>query len=193
MVDKHEIVGQHVSTSLVYGKDLNPQDLGTINLNRKIEFNSEPFQPTPDNENWDKPYFMVKDGDELLAFGRLHSVGVELQGMPSEILGVATIISIHKSEGHGRTLMEYMRQHIEETGMTAIGFCGQHNSEFYRKCGFSILPKGTHRFTFLNDKGEIAKPHYPDSDVLYIDGNDHLIETLVANPTESITAYRPAW
>ncbi len=189
---------EHVITvSLVYGRDLSVEDLNIINTQRSLEFDAElQIRPEPENEDWNKPYFLVRHTGKLVAFGRLHSIQVEFQGVASTILGIATIIAVQKGEGYGKMLMGRMKEYIQEKGMTAIGFCKPTVAGFYEKCGYSILPKGARRFTFLGANQqpiEISGQDKDMVDMLYISGREGLIETLQASERQRIVAYRAKW
>lgn len=174
--------------SILPGKDLSPQDIETINAARLKEFGSTTkIQPTPENDDWNKVYFLAKQGTELVAFGRLHDVDVTFLGNTYHILGIATIIALQKGKGYGKYLMEAMKKYIETSGQTAVGFCGNHNTPFYRKCGFEIIVEGQNLFQ------NPTPSRHKNSDVLYISGKDRLIETMLEHPTEIAQISRPHW
>ena len=176
----------------MFGKDLSSEDLQIINAGRKQEFNSQtPIAPVPTDENWDKPYFLVRDGNELVAFGRLHEVNVQFQNERHSVLGIATIVAIKKGEGYGKKLMEKMREYIESTGKTAIGFCGSSVSGFYEKSGYGILKGGVKRVVYQDDSGRL--PSAVGEDVIYIEGKDGLIAKMTMSPDDKIIAHRAPW
>ena len=178
--------------SLVLGKDLTTRQLRDINLTRKAEFNSRSeIDPRPDNDDCDKPYFLVCHYGDLVAFGRLHSVRVESEGIPETILGIASIAAIQKEQGYGRILMQGMRDYIEASGQTAIGFCDPALSGFYEACGYSVLRNGVQRFTYLDDLGQVVPTPYPNDDALYLNGGPALINP--DNAEQQIIAFRPSW
>jgi hypothetical protein len=178
--------------SLVLGKNLTRRQLHDINLTRKAEFNSKSeIDPRPGNDDWDKPYFLVHHGEDLVAFGRLHNVRVESEGVPETILGIASIAAIQKEQGYGRVLMQGMRSHIETSGQTAVGFCDPAISGFYEACGYSVLRNGVQRFTYLDDLGQTAPTLHPNDDVLYVNGERPLINP--HNAEQQIIAFRPSW
>jgi hypothetical protein len=178
---------------VVLGRDLSPEEIRLINHYRKLEFNSQnPIAPNPDNDDWQKPYFLLRDRDDLVAFGRLHSIDVEFRETRYEILGIATIIAIIKGSGFGRELMNEIKLYVNQSGKTAIGFCDPKVSGFYEKCGYSILQEGMSHFDFSVQDRRIAPPH-PHDYVLYLDGRDRLMQAIHRYPKEKVTAYRPAW
>ncbi len=181
--------------SVVPGRDLGSEDLRIINEARLREFGSKSgIEPRPDNEDWDKLYFLARHNQELVAFGRLHKIPAEFRGVPTTILGIATIVALKKGKGYGGVLMEDMRAYIEQDGRTAVGFCDPSVSAFYEKCGYGILKNGAQRFTYRGQDGQDVPPRYPDNDVLYIDGTDGMMAHLIeAGPDESAVVYRAAW
>ncbi len=180
--------------SLVYGKDLVQEDLDMINKHRELEFGSPSgIKPMPGNDDWEKVYFLLKKGNELVAFGRLHSIKVEFRSASYSILGIATIVAIKKMEGYGKLLMKEIKKHIERSGKTAIGFCESAISEFYKKCDYSVLVDGVKSFIFLNEQMSPTPPRPGSSDVIYIDGEDKLFEEICKYPDEKIIASRISW
>jgi GNAT superfamily N-acetyltransferase len=179
--------------SQVLGRDLSREELSLINRFRHKEFNStNKIVPASDNDDWQKPYFLLKHDGEVVAFGRLHSVDVEFRGVGYEILGIASVIAIMKGRGYGRKLMGAMKAYIENSGKAAIGFCDPKVSEFYEKSGYSIIRQGMSRFIFVND-GKRIDPSHPGGDVLYLSGRDQLMLEILTYPKESITAFKYAW
>ena len=178
---------------VVLGRDLAGEDLQLINYHRKLEFNSQhTIVPSHNNDDWDKPYFLVRSSGKLVAFGRLHNIEVEFSGVRYEILGIATVIAIVKHTGFGQLLMSEMKRYIRQSGKTAIGFCDPKVSGFYEKCGFSILRDGKSRFLFI-DHGKAVPPPHPRDYALYLDGQDQLMDAVSSNPREVVTAYRKTW
>lgn len=172
----------------VTGKDLSSRDLSLINEFRKQEFGSESLiDPAPNNDDWDKLYFLVKEGERLLAFGRLHNVEVTFENQRYDTLGIATIVALSKRQGHGSQLMAGIRGHIEESGKTGFGFCAKELSDFYRKNGFLVMPDGITRFQHP------TPPRFPAGDVLYLPGKDQLIEKMIQHPSEFAQISRPHW
>ncbi len=172
----------------VAGRDLSRADLDLINEFRKKEFGSESvIDPEPSNEEWDKLYFLVKEAERLLAFGRLHDVKVTFQNQVYDTLGIATVIALVKGQGHGSQLMSGMRTHIEQAGKTGFGFCNKDTSPFYQKNGFQIMADGVSRFQHS------TPARFPEGDVLYLPGTDQLMEKMIQQPNEVAYLSRPHW
>lgn len=126
---------QNPIASIVLGKDILKDDLCVINKWRVVEFNSDTFiTPSPDNLDWEKPYFIVKNNNSLVSFGRLHTIEVYFhRERPYPILGIATVVFVEKGKRYGIIVMTKMKEYIKEKRMTAIGFCNPNNSIFYEK------------------------------------------------------------
>jgi hypothetical protein len=184
---------QNPVVSMILGKDISKDDLYVINKWRIAEFNSETFiSPLPDNSDWEKPYFFVKNNDILMSFGRLHTIYVHFHRSELySILGISTVISIEKGKGYEKMIMTKMREYIKERNMTAIGFCNPSNSIFYEKCKYSIIKNGVRRFTFLNED-EKELPSKP-GDIIYFEGREGLIEEMKKYANEKVTSYRSQW
>lgn len=173
---------------IVQGKNLSTNDLGIINAARQKEFGSPvAIDPKPDNEEWEKQYFLARNGEKLVAFGRLHEVDVTFENQTYPIFGIATVIALEKGGGYGKTLMIAMKEYIEERGKTGIGFCSKDVTPFYEKCGYGILVDGQQEFHHP------APPKFEGSDVLYIDGEDRLVEKMLAHPGEIAELSKPHW
>jgi hypothetical protein len=179
---------------LVYGRDLRPDELEIINRQRKLEFGSNRvIDPRPSNDDWDKPYFLVRSEGGVAAFGRLHAVQVEFRGMRHVIWGIATVIAVEKGRGYGMMLMQKMKQYIVDSDTTGVGFCDPVVFPFYTKCGFSMLTGGIGRFEFLDSNGQTIVPSHARDMAFFVDGSDHIGRDMQGNPADSIVAFRAAW
>lgn len=185
----------NIKIEIKKGKELTKKQLDTINFFRKKEFGSKkPIAPSQDNEDWNKEYFMLCDENEnLLAFGRLHEIEVEVTGKKHNILGIATIISALKGKGYGKILMLGMKEYILGTGKTAIGFCNSSISEFYKKAGYTILPSSGERFLYRDSYNNLIPSKYGNDDVIALEGKDKLIETITSNPNAIVYMGRKHW
>jgi hypothetical protein len=183
-----------IVVSTVYGRNLSTEELDTINRHKKLEFNTSIIiAPKPGDDDWDKPYFLVRYKGELVAFGRLHTLQVEFESEPYTILGIATIIAIQKGRGYGAELMSGMKRYIVESELTAIGFCDPLVSAFYETCGYSIISHGVARFQFLDKDKRAIGPPRPNDDVVYLDGRDGLARNIRVHQSERVITFREAW
>lgn len=183
-----------IHCDVIKGKELTKADLSVINSLRRLEFNSKsPVDPAPENDDWVKDYFLLKNvAGELLAFGRLHQVEVEFQGKPYSILGIATIVSAIKGKGYGKRLMLGIKEFATTQEKTAIGFCNPTNTPFYEKCGYRILVDGVKQFAYRESDGNLVFDGRP-GDVLYLDGKDELMAEVLDNPQELVYMSRKHW
>jgi hypothetical protein len=183
------------TVSVVLGKDLSSEQLKIINQYRKTEFGSPTaIEVNPQSENWEKPYFLAYAGEQLAAFGRLHDVEVRLQQQTYRTLGIATVVATKKGAGFGKLLMEKMKEYIEASGKTAIGFCGPDVSAFYEKCGFSIIKGGVQRVVYMESGKHVPVPaERANGDVIYLSGADNFMQKFNADPSLTLTAFRAPW
>jgi hypothetical protein len=171
------------------GKDLSDGDLVAINYHRRAEFHSDSdILPLPDNDEWEKPYFLVKDDQgTLLGFGILHFLKVKFRGTTYPVLGIASILSIEIRKGYGRLILEKKKEYVQGKQITAIGFCDPEDTGFYEKCGLGVI-KGMERFEFPG-----GPKNSDPGDVIYIDGGDGLVDELKKYSKDKIEALSPEW
>jgi len=186
-----------INTKLIVkeGKNLSDQELEIINNWRKKEFNSKSIiQPLKGGDDWKKKYFiLIDENNKIVAFARLHDVNLEFLGKGYNILGLATLISIDRGKGHGKKLTLEMKKYIQKINKTGIGFCNKTLTEFYRKCGFGIIPDGTLRFRYKNDEDKLIKDPWGGGDVIYLESKDGLIKEILTHPNEKVISYRQHW
>jgi predicted GNAT family N-acyltransferase len=177
------------------GRNLTPRELKVINEWRMKEFNSKSFiKPKQGNEDWNKRYFLLlNENGEIVAFARLHEVNLEFLGKEYAIFGLATLISIERGKGYGEKLTLEMKKFIEKSGKTGVGFCDKKLTDFYRKCGFGNIKDGVSRFLYKNEEGNLLKDTWGGGDVIYLEGEDKLIELIINNPKEIVISYRQHW
>ena len=170
------------------GKDLSKNDIETINKARLEKFGSTAIiNPQSDNEDWTKIYFLAKNENRLVAFGRLHDVKVIFKNEIYDIFGIATVASIEKGKGYGKMLMTAMQNYIQKKGKTGLGFCNKAITPFYEKCNLGVIVKGQKRFYHP------TSPRFHNSDVIYVAGKDNLIEKMLQHPSEIAKISRPHW
>jgi len=176
------------------GKELNNTQLSVINKIRKEYFNSKTnVNPSPDNDDRNKDYFLLEDDkNNLLAFGRLHDVSINFQGKNYKIYGIATIASIIKNKGYGKILMQGILKFLKINERTGIGFCKNDISDFYRKCGFSILKAKGDNFLYKNSNGELETNEMKNTDVIIFNGKDNL-QKILEQDNLKVLISRPHW
>lgn len=172
----------------VLGKELSSEDIKTINTTRLQEFGSkEAINPQPNNDDWTKVYFLEREKEYLVAFGRLHNVTITFRNADYHIFGIATVVALEKGKGYGKLLLNTMQTYIQKAGKTGIGFCNQKITPFYKKCGFGIIPDGQKRFEYSK------QPRFTGSDAIYIKGEDGLVNKMLEFPNETAHLSRPHW
>lgn len=179
---------------MVPTRDLSPHDLEVINAYRKSEFGSVTvIAPHSAGSDQNSPWFLVKDKSQLVAFGRLHqTIAIDFRGGQHRLLGIASIVAVVKGHGYGTELMHEIKGYINQSGLTAVGFCSPKTSPFYAKCGYQILRGGVKRFRFIGEDGQEQPPDHPDDDVLYLDRGG-LMALATRYPNEPVTAHRKPW
>jgi hypothetical protein len=172
----------------VPGRKLSQAEISLINQARLENFGSTvPVNPQPDNEDWNKLYFLAKQQNQLLAFGRLHNLNIAFQEESYPILGIATIIAITKGQGIGTRLIASIREYIQQSGLTGLGFCEKKLSSFYQNRGFSIIEDSDDKFVY---PGPLR---FPGGDAIYIDGKDKLMEKILKTPEHKAILPLPQW
>lgn len=180
------IEGAQVIT--IPGRDLVFSDLDVINNTRRREFGSESIiNPQSDNEDWIKPYFLAKKGEQLLAFGRIHEVSIKFHDQIYEVLGTATLAAVVRGQGFGELVSLAMSSFVRSVGKTSIGFNDSNLSPFYLKNGREIMINGITRFVAS------VPARFPEGDANYIRGGDGLIEQMMQHPDEIAQLSRPHW
>ncbi len=176
------------------GKELTKKELEVINAYRKKEFNSKSIiDPKPTNDEWNKRYFLVKGGkaNKLLSFGCFHNVTVSYKDEKYDVLGIARIVSVEKSKGYGRALLDDMRRYMIENNKIGVGFCNPNTSEFFKKSSFFIAKNAQNRFVYKDGDKEI-KPKWETGDVIVFDTTKQLLSNLL-NTNKVFTISRSHW
>jgi hypothetical protein len=179
---------EHTKVFIMPGKELTRNDLAIINESRVRELNSRTLiNPQPENEDWEKLYFLAKNEDQLLAFGRIHGVMVNFLGKDYPILGTASLVAVVKGRGYGGLIASAMSEYIRQTRQTSIGFNSKSLSSLYKKHGRDILVNGMTRFLHLEP------PKFPGGDANYISGDNGLMEIMLHYSNEKAFISRPHW
>jgi amino-acid N-acetyltransferase len=82
-----------------------------------------------------RDYFVVRDGDRVIACVALHVSWVDL----AEIKSLA-VADGFQGEGMGRALVEVCIEEARELGIATV-FCLTFKPEFFEKCGFARIDK----------------------------------------------------
>jgi len=159
------------------GSELTDNELNQISASLFREFNVPP--PTKDYLQ-DKLFFLLKNGDEILAMGALWEVYPVLFNKETfTMYGFLEVIANIKAKGYGKRVVVAMREHLVARNKTAFGFTMPKNIGFYEKCGFKIETESTQRFVYTKDGERITNQ---DGQVIfYQDSSDKLMEKILAN------------
>ncbi len=174
------------------GSELSPEELEVMNRERKKVFDSQiEWNEITKEHFFNDLFFVIKNSENtIVSFGRLIDITVFVEQTPYMILGIGSIVSVTWKKGYGKELMSSMKKYILEKGKTAVGFCGEQKSEFYRKCGFEIISQGVKNFVYVDKKG---KRNFDEGDVVYLSGKDGLVEKILNNPHIVIEHEVPHW
>lgn len=174
------------------GKELTSGELETINIYRKIAFDSNvPTNPKPGNEDWEYKYFLGKDEKEnILVFGILRNTQIEFIDKIYFVLEFISVVSIQKRKGYGSYLMNQIKEYAKKENKTLIGFCTDDLVPFYLKNGFETTASSTERFIFKKDQWSF--PGETPGEAIYIGGKDGLVEEMSKDPQQKayITRHR---
>jgi predicted N-acetyltransferase YhbS len=173
------------------GNELSKVNLDTINFWRRKEFNSN-TEWNDDNAKafYDSVVFLLKENEEILAFGRLKPISIYIDDQEHKVMGIAAIISIIKGKGYGKKLVQEISNYLKTHNLTGIGFCGAHITPFYQKCGFQIIKNGQRRFIYIDDNDQ--KHQDEKGDVIYQTVDNGMLK-LLENKGVVFTHYVPYW
>lgn len=182
------------SVQIKKGNDLSVEEIALINNARFEHFHSKnAIHPTPDNEDWEKLYFLkYTESGELGAFARYHYVSIEFNGTSYDILGSATLIALISGKGYGADVKKEMIKYAKATNKTSIGFCNPRLSSYYESLGCGIIKDGAKRFYQKEQNGNL-KQFLLGNDMLYVEGEDKLITELIHNPELPVLCNRYHW
>ena len=173
--------------SIVSGSDLTQNDLDSINLLRKREFNADiPISPKPDNESWTDKFFFANDPTGgVLAFGILRVTRVDFRQKTYSVFEFNALIATVKKKGYGGLLLNKIREYAKLQGKTLLGFCTSELIPFYLNAGLETITAETNRFAFYQDRQSF--PGETLGEAVFVSGLDGLIEEMRKYPKE--TAY----
>jgi len=155
----------NTNVEIIPGSEISDEDLEVINEQRKLK-----FKP---NQDWDHKqnnifhkwlFFLVKENNELKAFGDLEDIDLFIDTDIFPILGVGGIASVIEGKGYGKALMQAMVNYAKENEETLVGFCDPENRGFYLKCGLKVKETGNSNFIHKKEDGSV---HTENGDVIY--------------------------
>ena len=176
----------------IKGSDLTLDQKKLFNAEQYKEFarfgaGKETLDLKNNSEYKDHLFYFLYESDKLLALGKVLDISpVIFMKKEYSIRSFGGIIAIEKGKGYGRILVEEIRKDIEDSNLSCFSFC--EHDEFYRKCGFEIIPNAISRFRFEGHTSPTEGPH-----VLCLNGKDNLIKEIQDNPDEDINLPIPWW
>lgn len=179
----------HMQMYIRHGTQLSKQEIDQINIAKNREWKIPPLQK---NEQESTLFFLLKDeSNTIVAQGEVIEInGIIFNNESFNILGVGGIIANEKGQGYGRELMTAIKEFIAKHKKTGIGFTNK--PEFYQKCGFSIDIISKKQFVHLKDGKRITNKE--NEVILYLAGQDRLMEKIVALPSEDVVLpITPNW
>jgi predicted N-acetyltransferase YhbS len=129
-------------------------------------------------------FIFVKDNGELVAFGMMKPVNVELDNKKYVIYGIGRGLALEKGKGWGRTLNEARILKLKRLGKTGVAFTSGHNIGFFKKVGYKIKKKGIRKFLYKNQKGELIEDN--DGEMVYYEGKDKFVTKLLKSKNKAI-------
>lgn len=170
--------------SIVVGSEVIKNDLDSVNLWRKREFNSDiPISPKPDNEDWNNEFFFAKDSSgNILAFGILRVTNIDFRQETYPVFEFNALIATVKKRGYGALLLNKIREYTQSQGKTLLGFCTDELIPFYLKTGLEGIPSETNRFSFYKDN--LSFSGETPGVAVFVSGADDLIEEMKKYPEE---------
>ncbi|OQX51454.1 hypothetical protein B5M47_00420 [candidate division CPR3 bacterium 4484_211] len=175
------------------GNALSIQNILRINeIWRKVFPENKPLDPANRKPFTNDRFFMVfKPKNGIIAVGRLRPIrGINFQGRLFNIAGVADIVSTVRKQGYGSKVVKAMHKHLQDRHQTGIGFCRPDNSPFYQKCGFQIAKDLGRRFIYQESTEKIKQGK---GDVLFVNGEDRLVEKILEHTEEKVLIPCPHW
>ena len=170
------------------GDQLHEAHRHQVNETSRHEFN---VSLPPRHAMADRLYFLLLEGDVLLASGFLRRVSPVLLAKDAfSILNIGGLISNIKGRGYGREIVLAIRGHLATTGDTGLGFCFPRAQGFYEKCGLKVETSSTHRFVCI--RGEERHKEQEGQYIVYQDGKDQFMAKVLANPTVEVLVPDPA-
>lgn len=179
-----------LETTVKPGTELTSEELEVINFWRKKEFDKEAWSHDGINYFHKNLFFIIRNTEQIVSFGMLIPIDIFIDKQKYSIDGIATIFSVVRGKGYGKFLMQEMKKYIQGSDKIAIGFCNSKNTEFYKKCGYSIWENGIDNFIYIDEEGKEIKDD--GGDTLYLDNSEHVLENAIKS-NKLIYHFFPHW
>lgn len=178
-----------MKTEIKNGKALSAEELLTINSGQRREFGLvDTVEPFSEPINPEALFVIVKnDFGQILAFGKLHEIGLVFHSLTYPILCISTLVSLDKGKGYGRILMKEIVSYLNKQRKTAVGFCETKLLPFYEKCGVEFLANDDNHFFYLLKNGEtITDPKIVPGEVIFVRGKDGFMDIVLASADKRV-------
>ncbi len=180
----------NMTIEIIQGNKVTNEDLELINKYRKIRLSRDRvWDHKINNEFHDRTFFLVRDNNQLVAFGTLRDIKIYINDIEVTIKGIQAIISIIQGMGYGKYLMQNMIKYAINNNLILIGFCERKNKEFYIKSGLEVFEDKNLNFIYINEKLE---EYSEEGDVIYYSKENNIVrEAIVSNI--KIKHFIPHW
>lgn len=166
-----------------YGAQLTESEISQINKAFLRDFKM-PFVLNDDVKI--RLYFLLKNGEEVLAFGALGEVKpVIFMGESFVIYGVYDVVANVKGKGFGKEVVTALKNYLVSNDKTGLGFCMPKNAGFYKKCNFMIDTISTKRFVYT--KGGKRITNQDGQFIFYLDSSEGFMARVLVNPEEEVS------
>lgn len=171
------------------GKDLSEEIIKLMVDNRIQEYgeNTKDFK----NNEQESIFFFVKKDNEIKAFGLLKPVTIYFSSREYKIMGIGNIMALEKGKGYGKVIMDHVKKYLEKHNFVGIGNSYKDNFEFYKKCGFTLIPGFIDRFVDLDKSGKEHRGDWAEYSMFIYDKH-HSLDSVI-NGKGEITVKIPLW
>lgn len=133
----------------------------------------------------DRLFFLLKDNDEIVAFGALLEVKpVYFNEEEFSLMSFVNVVSNIKGKGYGKRVITAIKDYLTSHDITGIGFTMLKNQGFYEKCGFIFTTNSTQRFVVKKDGKNIT--NQDGQIIFYQDGPDHFMQKVLSHPDKEV-------
>ncbi len=176
----------HPNLYVVAGAELSRSEIDQMMASLKREFGL-----TPTLESlYEKIFFLLKDGEEILAMAGIWSVPpFVFEGKTFPVHALVEVIANIKGEGYGKRVVCAIHDYLQAKNLTGFGFCAPKTSEFYKKCGFAVVEGVTDRFIYREKGKDIT--NQDGQIIFYLDNSDEFIKRVLADPSHDIFISTP--
>ncbi|MCL5676158.1 MAG: GNAT family N-acetyltransferase [Patescibacteria group bacterium] len=135
-------------------------------------------------------FFLLKNKKKILALGALIPISfISFNAEKFSVLGIGGIVANIKRKGYGKKIMTAIRKYLTIKNITGVGFCGEYNVPFYKKCGFKTDKNSIKQFIYYKNDKRI--PNTMNDHVVYLDGKDDFMQKVLFHPETDIVLPRP--